>query len=51
MPVTLRESVGEKCKDDVDELADFCTYHRARTIGAFKVLDFDAIREIFKMMV
>ncbi|MCL2662560.1 MAG: iron-containing alcohol dehydrogenase [Oscillospiraceae bacterium] len=51
MPVTLTESVGDKCKGDVDELADFCTYHRVRTIGSFMVLDFDAIREIFKMMV
>jgi len=51
MPVTLTEAVGEKCKDDIDTLADFCTYHRTRTIGAFKVLDFDAIREIYRSMV
>jgi len=50
MPVTLTEAVGEKCKDDIDTLADFCTYHRTRTIGAFKVLDFDAIREIYRSM-
>jgi len=51
LPVTLTESVGENCKDDIDTLADFCTYHRTRTIGTFKILDFDAIREIYRSMV
>ena len=51
MPVTLTKAVGEKCKDDVEELANFCTYHKTRTIGSFKSLDFDAIKEIYKMMV
>ena len=51
MPVTLTESVGEKCKEDIEELADTCTYHQARTIGSFKVLDFEAIKEIYKTMV
>jgi len=51
LPVTLTEAVGEKCMDDIDTLADFCTYHRTRTIGAFKVLDFDAIREIYRSMI
>jgi len=51
MPVTLTESVGESCKDDIEELADFCTYHQTRTIGSFRVLDFEAIKEIFKAMV
>ena len=51
MPVRLTEAVGDKCKDDVDELAVFCTYHKTRTIGSFMVLDFDAIREIYKTMV
>jgi len=51
MPVTLTESVGENCKNDIDELADFCTYHKTRTIGSFRVLDYNAIRDVFKMMV
>jgi len=51
MPVTLTESVGEKCKDDVEALAELCTYGKTRTIGSFKVLDYDAILEIYKMMV
>jgi len=50
MPVTLTESVGEGCKNDIDELADFCTYHKTRTIGSFKVLDVEDIKEIFRMM-
>jgi alcohol dehydrogenase YqhD (iron-dependent ADH family) len=48
MPVTLTEAVGDKCKDDIDVLTDLCTYYGARTIGAFKVLDADAIKEIYR---
>lgn len=51
MPVTLTEAVGESCKNDVEELADYCTFHQIRTIGAFKVLDFNAIKDIFVAMV
>jgi len=51
MPITLTESVGEKCKDDIETLADFCTYHKTRTIGSFKVLDFEAIKEIYTAMI
>jgi len=51
MPVTLTESVGEGCKNDIDELADICTYRKTRTIGSFRVLDLDAIKDIFKAMV
>jgi len=51
MPVKLTEAIGEKCKDDIDALADFCTYHKTRTIGAFRVLDFEDIKEIFEAMV
>ena len=47
MPISLTEAVGENCKNDVEELADFCTYHQIRTIGAFKVLDYNAIKDIF----
>jgi len=50
MPVNLTDLVGEKCKDDIDELADVCTYHQTRTIGSFKVLDFAAIKEIYRTM-
>jgi len=50
MPVTLTESVGEECKDAVEELADFCTYHQTRTIGSFKKLGFEDIKKIFEMM-
>ena len=51
MPVTLTEAVGDKCKDDIDTLTDLCTYFHTRTIGAFKVLDADAIRAIYQSMV
>jgi len=48
MPVTLTEAVGEFVKDDIDALAELCSYNRTRTIGAFKVLDYDAIREVYQ---
>jgi len=51
MPVTLTEAVGEECKNDAETLADFCTYHKTRTIGAFKVLDLEAIKAIYEMMI
>ena len=51
MPNTLTEAVGERCKDDIEALADFCTYHKTRKIGTFRVLDFDDIKEIFNEMV
>ena len=51
MPVTLTEAVGESCKDDVETLTDLCTYFHTRTIGAFKVLDADAIKSIYQSMV
>ena len=50
MPVTLTESIGEQCKNDAETLADLCTYHKTRTIGAFKVLDLEAIQAIFEAM-
>jgi len=51
MPVRLNEAEGEDSKNDIDELADFCSYHKTRKIGSFKSLDFENIREIFKLMV
>ena len=51
VPVTLTESVGGKCKDDVETLADLCSYQKTRTIGSFKVLDYEAIKEIYAAMV
>jgi len=48
MPVTLTEAVGDKCKDDIDTLTELCTYKYTRTIGAFKVLDAEAIKTIYK---
>ena len=48
MPVTLTESVGERAKDDIAELAELCSYNRTRTIGAFKVLDIEDMKEIYR---
>ena len=51
MPVTLTESIGDNCKNDINTLADLCSYQKTRTIGSFKVLDYNAILDIYKMMV
>ena len=50
MPVTLPEAIGDECKNDAEVLADFCTYHKTRTIGTFQVLNYDDILEIYKSM-
>lgn len=47
MPVSLTEAVGAQSVTDIDFLTDLCTYHRTRTIGSFRVLDADAIKEIY----
>ena len=48
MPVTLTESIGDKVRQDIEELAELCSYQSTRTIGAFKVLDTEAIRAIYQ---
>jgi alcohol dehydrogenase YqhD (iron-dependent ADH family) len=47
MPVSLTDAVGTQSATDIEALTDLCTYHRTRTIGSFRVLDTDAIREIY----
>jgi len=51
MPVTLTESIGDRAKEDIDQLTQLCTYQGTRTIGSFKVLDADAIKEIYQSAV
>jgi hypothetical protein len=51
MPVTLTEAVGDRSKNDIDALTELCTYNYTRSIGSFKVLDADAIKEVYKSMV
>jgi len=51
IPITLTESVGERCRDEVAEIANLCTYHKTRSIGSFKVLDYDAVKRIYQSMV
>ncbi len=47
MPLTLREfGIGE---DSLDRLADLCTYHRTRTVKSYVELDYEKIKEIFKI--
>lgn len=49
MPVTLKEAAGDRVEDDVEILTELCTYYRTRTIGAFKVLDYDDIKAIYQL--
>ena len=51
MPVTLTEAVGEKCKNDIDALALSCSYQKTRTIGSFKIIDYNAMKELYAAMV
>ena len=51
MPTRLSEVVGAECKEDVDALAELCSYGKTRTIGSFKVLDHDMIKEIYGKLV
>ena len=51
MPVKLTEAVGDRCKDDIETLAELCTYNKTRSIGSFRVLDFEAIKEVYLSMV
>ena len=48
MPVTLTEAVGSLAADDIEYLVELCSYKYTRTIGAFKVLGVNDIREIYK---
>jgi len=50
MPVTLTASIGDRAKEDIDQLTQLCTYYGTRTIGSFKILDADAIKEIYQSM-
>jgi alcohol dehydrogenase YqhD (iron-dependent ADH family) len=48
MPVALNQSVGDLSEEDINTLAELCSYRGTRTIGSFKVLGADAIREIYR---
>ena len=48
MPVTITHAIGDRVKEDIDILADLCSYNKTRTIGSFMVLGSEEIREIYK---
>lgn len=48
MPVTLTEAVGDLNDEDIENLADVCTYFGTRTIGSFKALGAEAIMAVYK---
>lgn len=47
MPTSIAELGINLLDEQIDELAYKCSFQKTRTIGAFKVLDYDAIRTIF----
>ncbi len=49
MPITLSElGIGILSDTELDALAVKCTYGKSRTIGSFKVLDYDDILKIYE---
>jgi len=48
MPVRLTEAVGDKCKEDVEILAELCSYNQTRKIGTFKAIDYDDMKKIYE---
>ena len=46
-PVTMTEAAPEIVREDIDDLVDICTFRGTRTIGFFKTLDANDIREIY----
>ncbi len=49
MPTCMSESVGIKDNSIIEKLTSGCSRNSSRTIGTFKVLNNDDIREIYKM--
>ena len=49
MPVSLRELGINPSDKQLDELADKAVFFGRRTLGAFKVLQRDDIREIYRL--
>ncbi len=47
MPINLPQLVGEQDEAGIEDLALRCTFQKKRTIGTFKVLDFEAIKAVF----
>lgn len=51
MPVSLGElkDVGVQSEEGLQELALRCSYQKTRTIGSFRVLDYDEMLEIYRL--
>jgi len=48
MPVTISELTGGRVDDEIDALVNLCTFNGTRIIGAFKILDDEDIKSIYK---
>ena len=48
-PVSLAEGLSDDVQVNIEELALLCSYNNTRTIGAFKVLGYDDILEIYRL--
>ncbi len=50
MPLSLHELLGHEVSDEeIEKLAETCSYGRTRTIGAFRVLDHDDMAAIYRL--
>ena len=49
MPVSITELLGKRpSREEIETLALHCSYNKSRTIGTFKVLDFQDILKIYQ---
>ncbi len=48
MPTTISALGLSLTPEQIDELAFKCTYQGTRTVGSFKVLDYEEIKEVYK---
>lgn len=49
MPISITELGVELTDDQIEELAYKCSFENTRTIGAFKTLDIEDMKKIYKM--
>ena len=48
MPLSLKELLGHTPDDkEIENIAEECTFGKSRTIGSFKILNYDDIKAIY----
>ena len=49
MPTSIHELGIDLTEEDIETLAYKCSFQNTRTIGKFKVLDLEDMKEIYRM--